>query len=120
MEHTIQLSAKAFIDAVNPQAPKNKRSTKNGTVSVEDVDDEDDIDDLEAEWLSDWIGEEESPDEQEPDDDVVDFTAGDVLGQALALVNQVRFFYTLILKANFLTLVDSRLSSSQAIFCVVL
>jgi hypothetical protein len=44
MEHTIQLSAKAFIDAVNPQAPKNKRSTKNGTVSVEDVDDEDDID----------------------------------------------------------------------------
>ena len=25
MEHTIQLSAKVFIDAVNPKAPKNKR-----------------------------------------------------------------------------------------------
>ncbi|KIJ96422.1 hypothetical protein K443DRAFT_10649 [Laccaria amethystina LaAM-08-1] len=61
-----------------------------GTASVEDEDDEDDIDDLEAEWLSDWIGEDENPDEQEPDDDVVDFTAGDVLGKALALVNQVR------------------------------
>ena len=92
MEHTIQLSAKAFIDAVNPKAPKNKRSMKNGTVSVEDAEDEDDIDDNEAEWLSDWLGEEEEdPDEQEPDDEVVDFTAGDILGKALTLVNQVCF-----------------------------
>ena len=90
MEHTIQLSAKAFIDAVNPKAPKNKRSMKNGIVSVEDAEDEDDIDDNEAEWLSDWLGEEEEdPDEQEPDDEVVDFTAGDILGKVLVLINQV-------------------------------
>ena len=90
MEHTIQLSAKAFIDGVNPKTPKNKRSTKNGSVLVEDVEDEDDIDDNEAEWLSDWLGEEEEdPDEQEPDDEVVDFTAGDVLGKVLALINHV-------------------------------
>ena len=92
MEHTIQLSAKAFIDAVNPKAPKNKRSMKNGTISVEDAEDEDDINNNEAEWLSGWLGEEEEdPDEQEPDDEVVDFTAGDILGKALALVNQVCF-----------------------------
>ena len=92
MEHTIQLSTKAFIDAVNPKAPKNKRSTKNGAVSVEVAEDEDDIDGNEAEWLSDWLGEEEEdPDEQEPDDEVVDFTAGDVLGKALMLINQVCF-----------------------------
>jgi len=103
MEHTIQLSTKAFINAVNPQAPKNKRSTKNGTVSVEDVEDEDGIDDNEAEWLSDWLREEEEPDEQEPDDDVVDFTAGDILGKALALINQVYLFDPLIFHAKFST-----------------
>jgi hypothetical protein len=35
MEHTIYLAAKAFIDKVKPQTPKNKRSTKNGTASME-------------------------------------------------------------------------------------
>ena len=90
MENTIQLSAKAFIDGVDPKTPKNKSSTKNGTVSMEDVEDEDDIDDNEAEWLSDWLGEEEEdPDEHEPDYEVVDFTAGDILGKALVLINQV-------------------------------
>ena len=44
MEHTIYLSAKAFIEAVGPCTPKNK-STKDSTVPVEGEvhEDEEDI-----------------------------------------------------------------------------
>jgi hypothetical protein len=91
MEHTIYLAAKAFIDKVKPQTPKNKRSTQNGTASVEDVDDDDDDMDVDDDdWISDWNQLNELPDDEEVDD-VVDFTAGDVLGKTLALVNQVFF-----------------------------
>jgi hypothetical protein len=90
MEHTIYLAAKAFIDKVKPQALKNKKTTKGGTAAVEDVDDDndDELDNGNDDWLSDWIQLNDLPDDEEVDD-VVDFTAGDALGKALALVNQV-------------------------------
>ena len=92
MEHTVYLSAKAFIEVVGSCASKNK-STKDGTVPVEGEvhEDEEDIYDNE-DWLADWSKLTDIPDEEEVDD-VVDFTAGDVLGKILALVNQVFLHY---------------------------
>jgi len=92
MEHTIYLAAKVFIDKVKPQTLKNKKLTKNGTAFVEDADDDNnDVDDDNNDWISDWNQLSELPDNKEVDD-VVDFTAGDVFGKTLALVNQVLSF----------------------------
>ena len=119
MEHTIYLAAKAFIDKVKPQAPKNKKTTKNGTTSVEDVDDDDDdeVDDSNDDWLMDWIQLNEVPDDEEVDD-IVDFEAGDVLGKALALVNQVFSFsfipFPLLTHNRFVPL----LKQSNTVHCV--
>lgn len=99
MEHTVYLAAKAFIEEVKPRAPKtakNKGTTKNGAASTEDLDDSDNNDqvyndnndDDNDDWVLDWAKLDEIPVEQEIDD-IVNFTAGDVLGKALALVNQV-------------------------------
>jgi hypothetical protein len=95
MEHTVYLAAKAFIETVNPQTPKakNKITTKNGTASVEDIDDDmgDETDnDDDEDWVLDWTGLTDIPEDEEIDD-IIDFTAGDVLGKTLALVNQVCF-----------------------------
>jgi len=89
MEHTIYLAAKAFIEEVNPRARKTKHKTmtKNSESTAFDDDDDGDADD-EEDWLADWIELEEIPDEQEVDE-VADFTAGDILGKTLALINQV-------------------------------
>jgi hypothetical protein len=121
MEHTIYLAAKAFIDKVKPQIPRNKRSTKNGTASVEDVDDDDDdnVDDDNDDWVSDWIQLDDLPDDEEVDD-VVDFTAGDVLGKTLALVNQVSDISSILFPLLTCRGIDSCLSSSKAVFCTVL
>jgi hypothetical protein len=55
MEHTIYLAAKAFIDKVKPQTPKNKRLTKNGTATVENADEDDDnVDEDDDDWVLDW------------------------------------------------------------------
>jgi hypothetical protein len=87
MEHTIYLAAKAFINKVKPQTPKNTRSTKNSTASLEDADgDNDDMDDDNIDWISDWNQLNDLPDDTEVDD-IIEFTAGDVLGKTLALVN---------------------------------
>ena len=86
MEHTIYLAAGDFIKAVGP---KTKTWNKSRTASVED-DDEDDKD--EEDWAADWNKLDLLPDEQAVDDEV-DFTAGDMLGKALALVNQVTHFF---------------------------
>ena len=84
------LAAKAFIEAVKPRAPKNKKSTGNGMVSVEDDDDkEEDIDD--NTWTTDWVEPNPIPGDKEVDNEV-DFSTGDVLGKVLALVNQVCLF----------------------------
>ena len=95
MEHTIYLVAKAFIEKVKPKAPKaqNKATTKNRPASVEDSNDDDDVND---DWVIDWAQLDLIPDEQEVDD-IVDFTAGDVLGKALALVNQVCLLFSSLL-----------------------
>jgi hypothetical protein len=119
MEHTIYLAAKAFINKVKPQTPKNKRSTKNGTASVKDVDDDDDNMDVDdGDWISDWNQLNELPDDEEVDD-IVDFTAGDVLGKTLALVNQVSFF-SFVHFPLLIYMIDPCFSSSKAVFCSVL
>jgi hypothetical protein len=54
MEHTIYLAAKAFINKVKPQTPKNKRSTKNGTATVKDAnEDNDNMDEDDDDWVLD-------------------------------------------------------------------
>lgn len=83
------LGAKSFIETIKPKAPKNKVTTKDGKASVEDCDEDEEEakEGLEDEdWLVDWVQLDEGPQEA---NDVVDFTAGDVLGKTLALVNQV-------------------------------
>jgi hypothetical protein len=79
MEHTIYLAAKAFIDKGKPQTPQNKRI-------ADDEDDDDKVDDDTDNWISDWNQLDELLDDKEVDN-IVDFTAGDVLGKPLALVN---------------------------------
>ena len=59
-----------------------KTWNKGRTASVEDANEDDE------EWFADWNNMELIPDEQEVDDEM-DFTPGDTLGKALALVNQV-------------------------------
>ena len=88
MEHTVVLGASAFLQEISPSFPRNKRSTRKGTVTVEDVDDEEGDDEDDEEWLADWEALDDIPDDEEVDEPV-DFTAGNVLGKALAMINQV-------------------------------
>lgn len=88
MEHTVVLGARSFLDEISPRAPR-KKGTKNGTVTVEDDDDDgEDVDDPNEDWTFDWDALDMIPDDVEVDDPV-DFTPGDALGKALALINQV-------------------------------
>ena len=82
IEHTIHLGAAAFVKAVGP---KMKNWTKNHTASVEDANDKDDDDE---EWVADWNRLDVIPDEEAVDEEI-NFEPGDMLGKALALVNQV-------------------------------
>lgn len=91
MEHTVYLSAKAFIEEINPCKPKSVRSTKKQTAFVEDKDEEDEEEDDEMDWTADWTYL-ESLNEDKEVDAVIEFLPGDVLGKVLALVNQVLFF----------------------------
>jgi hypothetical protein len=89
MEHTVVLGAQSFLDEISPRAPGSKQSTKGGTVTVEDAGDGDgEQDDPDEDWTLDWDVLEMVPDDAEVDDQV-DFTPGDALGKALALINQV-------------------------------
>ena len=88
MEHTVVLSTSRFLQEMSPSFPCNKRSTRKGTVTVEDVDNEEGDDEDEEEWLADWDALDNVADDEEIDEPV-DFTAGDVLGKALAMINQV-------------------------------
>ena len=87
MEHTVVLGSRSFLDEISPRAPRNKHSTKNGTVTVEDDDGEDE-DEPDEDWTLDWDVLDMIPDDVEVDDPV-EFIPGDALGKALALINQV-------------------------------
>ena len=77
-----------------------------------DVDDDD--------WISDWNQLNDLPDDEEVDD-VVDFTAGDVLRKTLALVNQVSFFsFVRLFSCAYIYIIDPCFSSSKAVFCPLL
>jgi len=84
MEHTIYLAAGDFVKAIGP---KTKTWTRNCTAFVEDANNNDE-NDGDEDWAADWNKLELLPDEQAVDDEI-EFTAGDTLGKALALVNQV-------------------------------
>jgi len=119
MEHTIYLAAKAFIEKVKPQTPKNKRSTKNSRASVEDTDHDNDDMDNDDDWVSDWIHLNEHPDEEEVDE-IVDFIAGDVLRKTLALVNQVSLFSFVLFSLLTSMVIDVCFSSSKEVLFTVL
>jgi hypothetical protein len=79
LEHTIHLAAGDFIKALSP---KMRRWTKNQTADGDEAADED----------IDWVAESNQLEallDEEVVDDEVEFEAGDTLGKALALVNQV-------------------------------
>jgi hypothetical protein len=82
LEHTIYLAAGDFIKALGP---KTKTWTRNRTASVEDADDSEDEDE---DWVADWNRLDLLSDDEAVDDEI-EFEAGDTLGKALALVNQV-------------------------------
>jgi hypothetical protein len=88
MEHTVVLGTSAFLQEISPSFLHNKRSTRKGTVTVEDVDDEEGDDEDDEEWLADWEALDDVADDEEVDEPV-NFTAGDVLGKALAMIDQV-------------------------------
>ena len=88
MEHSVVLSASAFLQEISPSFPCNKRSTRKGTVTVKDVDDEEGDNKDDEEWLADWEALDDIPDDEEVDKPV-NFTASDVLGKALTMINQV-------------------------------
>jgi hypothetical protein len=88
MEHSVHIASKHFVEAVAPASPstvrkKVKAASKQASYDVELA--ELGIDDWED---GDRRNEEDGDVTDEPDDDS-DFTAGDVLGKALALVKQV-------------------------------
>src|SRR5258705_473035 len=84
LEHAIYLAAGDFIKALEP---KTKTWTRNRTASVEDVEDSDDEDE-DVDWVADWNRLDLLLDEEVVDEEI-EFEAGDTLGKALALVNQV-------------------------------
>ena len=84
LEHTIYLAAGDFIKALGP---KTKTWTRNRTASVEDVEDSDDEDE-DVDWVADWNQLDLLSDEKAVDEEI-EFEAGNMLGKALALVNQV-------------------------------
>lgn len=98
MEHTVVLGASAFIQEIGPTLPRNKKTKKNSTASVDEVyDDEDAERDEYDEDEADWDALDELPDDVQVDLPV-DFEAGDVLGKVLGFINQVNFpiYYSII------------------------
>jgi len=83
LEHTIHLAAGDFIKALSP---KIRTWTKNQTGDGGDEAVDEDID-----WVAEWNQLDALLDEEVVDDEV-EFEAGDTLGKALALVNQVNPF----------------------------
>lgn len=91
MEHTVQLGAGAFLKTIcpNPAKFRNKRSTKNGTATVEDDDEDDeDGDDGDEDLDEDAESSDDAGREIEVDDGI-DFDPGDTLGKLLAGITQV-------------------------------
>jgi len=95
MEHTVYLAAKAFIEEISPCLPKNKDSTD----TIEDEDDD---------WTVDLTYLEELLDDEEVHE-AIEYLPGDVLGKALALVNQVFWLFSslLLMVANLFFRSDS-------------
>jgi hypothetical protein len=71
MEHTVVLGASSFLQEISPTLPRNKKTTKNGTASIEDVDDEQDAEGGEYEedevYEADWEALDELADDMEVD-----------------------------------------------------
>ncbi|KAI0026790.1 hypothetical protein K488DRAFT_64477 [Vararia minispora EC-137] len=90
-EHIVHLGGKAFILAIGPVSP---RSLEHNTAEGADDDDiaegdEEDDSDIEDENVNPLLDGLDAALDAEEVDDVVEYDAGDVLGKALALVNQV-------------------------------
>jgi hypothetical protein len=85
LEHTIHLAAGDFIKALSP---KMRTWTKNQTVDGDEEAADEDID-----WVAEWNQLDALLDDEVVDDEV-EFEAGDTLGKALALVNQVSLLST--------------------------
>lgn len=99
MEHSLHLAAKHFVETVCPVSPASirkkataalKLAREGGQLSMDefsqalDAVDADDIAAHEYDEYGDGSG------DSDPDDDETEFTPGDALGKALALVKQVR------------------------------
>lgn len=101
MEHTVYLSAKAFVEEINPRTPKSTQQAKKSSIFDDDDDDQGDEEEMEedddleedgVDWTADWTYLESLGDDEEVDA-VIEFLPGDVLGKVLALVNQVCSFF---------------------------
>jgi hypothetical protein len=100
MEHSLHLAAKHFVETVSPISSSSVRkkaaaalrlAREGGHLNMEEFDralhsvDGDDVGEV-GHWTDD--------DGNDDYDDDNDFTPGDALGKALALVKQVRFFFS--------------------------
>jgi hypothetical protein len=88
MEHSLHIAAKHFIEAVAPASPANLRKKIKAVLHQARVDDNLDLDGLDT-MLSDVDLTQEFAGTDGSDSENEDFTSGDSLGKALALVKQV-------------------------------
>lgn len=130
MEHSVDLSAKTFVQAISPSSPRRILKKIKKILKKTDVDGSDtlDIDDLDGR-LAGFNFDDESDDEgneaedSEGDDAVKDdAAAADSIGKALALIKQVRIvnFIRIYIKNIYISIIDPRVSSGSGIFCKVL
>ena len=105
LKHTIHLAAGDFVKALNLKLSTwTKNQTANGEEEEVDVD-----------WVAEWNMLDLLDDEADQVvDEEVDFEAGDTLGKALALVNQVNCFHLFI--ARLIGTLRSRRRLKQRLF----
>jgi len=99
MEHSLHVAAKHFVEAVAPTSPTAirkkvkaaiQKAKASGTLDLNEVDEA--LSDVDL--LQDWdVNGDENDGPDVDDSDLDDFSSGDSLGKAIALVKQVRSIY---------------------------
>ena len=115
MEHTLHLASKAFIEEICP-TPSRYKKKKPQKVEEDDEFEEDDEEwDCEVAWLANLANDAPAAEGEAIDEDM-DYDPGDLLGKVLALVNQVRFFFS-ILNLMLMLILGAIFATSKNILC---
>ena len=107
MEHSLHVASKHFVEAVAPASPTSickkvkaalVKARNNGELNLDEFDEA--LSSIDLENVGDQNDGDGDEDDDGNDDDDSDFTPGDSLGKALALVKQVQYPLCIVMPTN--------------------